>query len=306
MMRVLVTGAGGFVARALIPILTAQGHEVVATDRNCDGLDALGATCALAGDIADPAIRSQALRDADAIIHLATVPGGAAEEDPERAWAINMDATMALAAEFGRKRALAPFVFASSIAVFGHMPAAVDDETPVAPHMIYGAHKAMLEMWLATLARRGELSTLSLRLPGIVARPQAPSGMKSAYISNVFHALAMGQRITLPVSPEATMWLMSVRQVAVCLALSLDAARQELPSTRAVTLPATRARMGDLVDEICRQCGTAPDLVRYEPDSPLEAAFGRQPPLSTPTARWLGFADDGGLEPLVRSALATL
>lgn len=305
-MQVLVTGAAGFVGRALIPVLAGQGHEVIVTDRDCAGLDALGAVRAVAGDIAEPHVRAEALAGAEAVIHLATVPGGAAEEDPARAWAINMEATMALTAELSHGRAVAPFVFASSIAVFGDMPAAVDDETPIAPRMIYGAHKAMLETWLATLARRGQLSALSLRLPGIVARPPAPSGMKSAFISNVFHALVAGQPIKLPVSAEATMWLMSVRQAAVCLAHGLDAARQALPPTRAVTLPATRVRMGDLVAEIARQSGTDAALARYERDSAIEAGFGRQPPLTTPAARRLGFTHDGGLEPLVRLALATL
>jgi hypothetical protein len=47
-------------------------------------------------------------------------------------------------------------------------------------------------------------------------------------------------------------------------------------------------------------------LVRYEPDAALEAAFGAQPPLSTPAATKAGFADDGGLDRLVSSALKTL
>ena len=79
-----------------------------------------------------------------------------------------------------------------------------------------------------------------------------------------------------------------------------------LPPTRAVTLPALRVSMGDLADSIARQCGVSPDLVRYEPDAALEAAFAAQPPLATPAAEKAGFAHDGNLDTLVQSALETL
>ena len=70
-------------------------------------------------------------------------------------------------------------------AAFGEpFPASVDDSTPLRPKSFYGAHKALMEQWLATLSRRGELDAISLRLSGVVARPRGPSGMKSAFLSD--------------------------------------------------------------------------------------------------------------------------
>lgn len=172
--------------------------------------------------------------------------------------------------------------------------------------MLYGAHKAMMEQWLATLSRRGELSALSLRLPGVVARPAGPSGMKSVFISEVFHAIAARRPIEVPVSNEATMWLMSVGQIVRCLARGLEVAAGKLPASRAVTLPAVRASMGELVAEICHQCSVVTELVSYVPDTTLELGFGRQSPLATRAADTLGFKSDGTLAELVRSTLATL
>ena len=119
------------------------------------------------------------------------------------------------------------------------LPALVDDITPLRPQLVYGAHKAMTEQWLATLSRRGALDALSLRLPGIVARPPGPSGMKSAFMSDVFHALRVGKPFTSPVAADATMWLMSVETVVAALlhALTLDA---PLPDAR----PARRGDIG--------------------------------------------------------------
>lgn len=306
-MRVLVTGAGGFVGGALVPVLAERGCELTLTDRNCDGIGNFAPARIVAGDIADEQVLREAVRDADAVIHLATVPGGTAEEHPDLASRINVAASMSLSRLLAAARPGGAFVFASSIAVLGHpLPQAVDDGTPLEPRLLYGAHKAMVETWLAALSRRGELSAISLRLPGIVARPAAPSGMKSAFTSDVFHAIAANRPIELPVSAAATMWLMSVRQVAICLADGLDAALQDLPAGRAVTLPALRVGMGELVAEICRQVEADAALVRYRPDDAIETGFGRQPPLHTPAASGLGFSHDGDIARLVRSALDTL
>lgn len=303
--KIIVTGAGGFVGRVLVARLVADGAQVTAIDHAVQPRPGMEALC---GDLTDAALLQRALAGGcDAVIHLATVPGGAAEQDPVAARRTNVDATMALTEVAAKSGPCPKFIFASSIAVFGaRLPAeGVDDATPLAPHMLYGAHKAMIEQWVATLSRRGEIDGLSLRLPGIVARPAAASGMKSAFISDVFHAVRAGTPFVSPVSPGATMWLLSVHGAAAALAHALQP-MTSLPETRAVTLPALRVSMQALVDEIARQCGRDAGVVSYRPDAMLEAAFGTQPSLSTAVADRLGFAHDGTLEQLVAAALASL
>jgi nucleoside-diphosphate-sugar epimerase len=264
---------------------------------------------AVIGDIGDPvALRHAFAGGCGAVVHLATIPGGAAEADPESARRVNLDATIALSeaaatATAGRRPR---FVFASSIAVFGNaLPPIVDDDTPLRPHLIYGAHKAMIEQWLATLSRRQALDALSLRLPGIVARPPAPSGMKSAFMSDVFHAVRGQRAFTSPVAADATFWLMSLDAVvaAIAHALTLDMA---LPEDRAVTLPALRLRMDELVTTIARHAGTDPALVDYAPDHDLQASFGAYPPLIAARGEALGFRPDGSPDALVATALDTI
>lgn len=294
-MRIVVTGAGGFVGRALLRTLV--GHDVVAVDSQLHG------NPGVEGDLCDLETLSRAFANGcDAVVHLATVPGGAAEADPVSAKRVNLDASMALIDTAARGGACPRFVFASSIAVFGdNLPAEVDDTTPLAPRMIYGAHKAMMEQWIDAQTRRGAISGLSLRLPGIVARPRAPSGMKSAFMSDVFHAIAARQAIELPVSPAASMWLMSVERVAANIAHAV-----QIEDVGAVTLPALRVSMAELVAGIAAATGADLALGKYRPDAPLEAAFGRQPPLTTPRADAMGFAYDGTIDALVASALTTL
>jgi D-erythronate 2-dehydrogenase len=305
-MTIIVTGAGGFVGRALVRRLLARGATVVGVDLRPDGIPS-GARV-VSGDIASPDLRAEAFRDGcTALVHLATVPGGAAEADPAASRAINIDA-MYDWLEAAKASARPRIVYASSIAVFGDPlpPGGVDDATPLAPKMVYGGHKAMMETAVSMMHHRGEIEGISVRLPGILARPKGPSGMKSAFMSDLFHALRAGAPFTCPVSEAATIWAESVTQCAANLdhALTMDAAA--MPVTRVATLPALRIAMGDLAAEIARQCGAAADLVTYAPNHALEAAFGAHPALSTPAADACGFAHDGTVAKLVTRALAAI
>ena len=305
-MRIVITGAGGFVGRQIVTRLLARGDAVVGIDSAADGIPA-GAVV-VAGDLGDPMVREKALDGGlDALIHLATVPGGAAEADPAASRRINVDAMYDLLLEASAAKPGLRVVYASSIAVLGDpLPALVDDATPLSPKMIYGGHKAMMEHAVAMFSNRSMIDGVTVRLPGILARPKGPSGMKSAFMSNLFHALKAGEPFTCPVSAEGTIWAQSVARCAdnFLHGLALDSAL--LPPTRAVTLPAQRIAMGALAAEVAAQCGVSADLVSYAPDAALEAAFAANPPLATLAAEHAGFAHDGDLATLVASALATL
>lgn len=304
-MTIVVSGAGGFVGRALINALLAEGKRVVAIDSQVGGIP--GGARAVVGDIGSAGVRAEAFRDGcSALVHLATVPGGAAETDPTASRRINIDAMydlLDMAKSTGNRPRV---VYASSIAVFGEPlpPSGVDDATPLAPKMIYGGHKAMMEIAVSMMSQRGEIDGVSVRLPGILARPKGPSGMKSAFMSDLFHALRAGEEFICPVSEGATIWAQSVVQCAANLqhALTLDSSL--MPVTRVVTLPAQCIEMGELAAEIAHQCGVSAGLVCYESNAALEAAFGTHPALSTPAAEAAGFCHDGSVAALVKRALA--
>ena len=166
-----------------------------------------------------------------------------AEQDPALGWRVNVEGSALLLAAAERAGNRPRFIFASSIAALGTpLPGQVDDDTPLRPRMLYGAHKAMMEQWIATLTRRGSIHGISLRLPGIVARPPSPSGMKSAFLSDLFHAAAGGRALTLPVSAQATTWLMSRRRIVENLRHAIELT-SKIGEPFAFTLPATSVSM---------------------------------------------------------------
>ena len=67
-MRILVTGASGFVGSRLCPELAKAGHEVMAMTRSPDRYQ--GAGQPVRGDVHDPASIADALRGCDAAYYL--------------------------------------------------------------------------------------------------------------------------------------------------------------------------------------------------------------------------------------------
>lgn len=77
-MKVVVTGATGFIGTALVPALRARGDEVVVLSRDADrARRALGDVTAVEANLEEPGAWAQALAGADAVIHLAGQSVGA-------------------------------------------------------------------------------------------------------------------------------------------------------------------------------------------------------------------------------------
>ena len=205
-----------------------------------------------------------------------------------------MDATLDVAAAC---RPGTRFVFASSLAVLG---ATVDAR---APTMVYGAHKAMVEIALETATRRGEIDAVSLRPGGIVARTDAGAALRSAFISQVFWAVARGDAMTLPVTAEAKTWMTSVPVVA---AQFVHAALMADPGpVRSLTLPMTRCSFGALVAALKAAVPGSRAAIGFVPEAGMMALFGQAQPLDFSPALRAGFRPDADLAALVAAALQT-
>ena len=182
-MRVLVTGADGFVGRHLVPRLVETGHEVSAACRPGGAAlhDWLGprwhdAVRLVPFELTDPAaVRAALTPPCDAIIHLAAVATvSEARQDPGRAWVVNAAGTARLLETVIDMRAhdgVDPMVLVvSSAEVYGRGSAVPRTESdPPQPQSAYAASKAGTEIAALEAWRR-----VGLRV--MVARPFTHTG----------------------------------------------------------------------------------------------------------------------------------
>lgn len=302
--RIVVTGAAGSLGSALIGALSARSpdEDITAIDVAPDHTHrATGPVVWISGSLDDPGVLDRArLDEVDIVFHLASVPGGLAERERTLGRRINLDATLGLFDRLAASGKRPRVVYASSVAVYGEMNGSpIGSNSPIRPTSTYGAHKRMAEIALADFSRRGELSGIAIRFPGLIARPGPATG--SAFMSELPRAYAAGEPYVCPVSPHATAWWMSARCAVRNLvwAASIDASGD-------IQLPALRLSVAEVVDALERTFGPARRaLITFEPDARTEALFGRYPGLSTAREEASGFAEDGTTERLLKEGLAT-
>jgi nucleoside-diphosphate-sugar epimerase len=313
MSHVVVTGAQGFVGRALARRLLADGlggralSRLTLLDIAFDAEHADPRVVQLAGSIAQADVRALAYATpVDAVFHLASVPGGAAEKNYSLGRSINLDATLGLLEDLRDHGSAPRFVFASTVAVYGEqLPESVDERTLPAPALTYGMHKLMGEALVADASRLGWVQGCSLRLPGVVARPGDGAGLMSAFMSQLFWRLAAGETLTVPVSPGGVAWWISVVQCVDNLLHAATVDHERLNARRSYQMPVLRLSIAEVVDAIAARFGAdRKALVRYAPDPFIERLFANYPPLLTPEAEELGFRNDGSVNRLITRAMA--
>ncbi len=300
-MKVAVTGAAGFIGRAVLERIERGDLGPIAELRLNDvqPIKHPGAVV-VQGTYADQNVRSQLVEGGvDVLFHLASLPGGAAERNAVLGRSVNLDGSIALIdAVAGGKAPVV--VYASSIAVLGHGDARVDEATALRPGGSYGTHKAMVEFYLADLTRRGVVDGRSVRPAGIVARPrEAYEGFATAWMSDLFHAAMEDREIVLPARADAHVWLQSVDAVADNIIHAARMPAAGLPPHRAWTLPATVANVGSLIEALGRRTGRTLRITCG--DGPTD-----QPPLDAGAALALGFVSDGDTAALVDAVVSRL
>jgi len=161
-MRVLVTGATGFIGTEVARQLAAAGlrpRVMVRRPNRASMLDGLDVE-AVHGDLTVPDTLRDAVTGCDAVIHLA---GRAVFEPARHLTPTFVHGTRALAdaaVAAGARR----FVFGSSLLVHAPSPEPITMATPPGPAVDYGRVKLQMER---ELAARSGLSVASIRLPHV-------------------------------------------------------------------------------------------------------------------------------------------
>lgn len=221
-MRILVTGGAGFIGTNLVRRLSRQGHEVAVFDDLSVGRreNLAGLTVEfIAGDVLDLSAVRLAVRDREAIVHLAAqtgVPGSL--EDPRRDCEVNVLGTLNML-EAARQAEVRRVVFASSNAPLGRQSPPADPDKAPLPVSPYGASKLAGEGYCLAYHGSWGLGTVVLRFANVYG-PR--SEHKASVVARFFKDILDERRITLDGDGSQTRDFLFVEDLCRAVELSLD------------------------------------------------------------------------------------
>lgn len=223
MKKILVVGAGGQIGQELTSHLRSiyGQHNVIAADIHGDSddndfvhLDALD------GAAMSAVVKRNAI---DTIYNLVAMLSAKGEQNPQKAWAVNMGALMN-SLETAREYNCLLFT-PSSIGAFG--PDAQKEMTPqdipMHPNTIYGVCKVAGELLGNYYQQRFGVDTRSVRLPGVISSQALPGGGTTDYAVDIFYAAIKGEPFVCPVPPDRFMDMMYMPDVLDAMVQLMEA-----------------------------------------------------------------------------------
>jgi nucleoside-diphosphate-sugar epimerase len=185
-MRILITGGGGTLGRALVPQLVARGDDPVVFDLQPP--DVPGAT-AIRGDVTRRHDVQAAMEGADAVVHTAAIHGiHLANHSADDFFELNVRGTFNVwqAASAAHVKG---FVFSSTMGVYGESRrpksdsdvVAVTEDMPLKPGDIYGYSKLVGEEMCRFHLRANGIPSIALRFGMFVPEPFFRYGIRLLY-----------------------------------------------------------------------------------------------------------------------------
>lgn len=255
-MKVLITGAGGFVGRHLVAALAQSepGADIILTGRR-------GALDPHLGEIAELDVTdATAVGDAiarfapDRVVHLAGLAAPAeAARDRDAAWRINLGGTLTVARAILTWAPACGLLFAGSGHVYGGSAASgepMTEDTPLAPLDDYAASKAAADLALNALAGEG-LRCLRFRPFNHIGPGQREAFVLPAFGLQIARIEAgLGPAVLKVGNLDAERDFLDARDVAVAYARGIGAL-DRLPAGLVLNLASgVPRRIGDLLNRM--------------------------------------------------------
>ncbi|MBF6612830.1 MAG: NAD(P)-dependent oxidoreductase [Chloroflexi bacterium] len=280
-MRVLITGAAGFLGSHLARRLLALNHSVLAYDQVPVLLDSEGTGdapdqeaaragagfTAIQGSVTDQDGLAEVLKThrIDAIVHLATLLTDACAADPVAGVTVNSVGTAAVF-EAAWRAGVRRVVFGSSVAGIGQAAGpAPGDRVAFSPTSVYGATKAFGELLAGALrVQRPEQELIGLRF-GWIYGPGRVRGWNALHRVIELFALESAE-VPYPDYDRPNDWTY-VDDAVAAVVLCLHSPR---PSVPAYNVPGAHRRVQEAVAYLQRLSPTSLP-VPYQAQLPLDA-----------------------------------
>jgi nucleoside-diphosphate-sugar epimerase len=202
-MTYVITGARGYIGRALTKLLIDQGRDLRLVSRS-RVISSFGRGSAPVKHVHADLRREESWRalldGASAVIHLsARTDLKAAEVDPDTDRVLNVEPVRALVRAAERCSHAIPVIFASTATIVGDKHVnPVDERVPDRPCSVYDRHKLECEILLKDATCRGVLRACSLRLSNVYGCADIESINTNRGILNALMRRAMhGEALTL-------------------------------------------------------------------------------------------------------------
>jgi UDP-glucose 4-epimerase len=262
-MRVVVTGAAGFVGRAVVQRLVDAGHDVATLTRR-PWPDHPASVLPVVADILDAGAVVRAIDEwePDGVCHLAALTRVRDSfREPTRYFTVNVTGTLhvvtALAELAARTGRVPRLVFASTAAVYGVAgDGPIGEDAPPLPVTPYGATKLAADQAIGFQAATGALAAVSLRCFNVAgATQQTVDGDLTRVIPKAL-AVAAGREPYLVMNGDGSSIrdYLHVADLADAYAAALDAAE---PGRHAIynTGSSLPVALRDVVDAVQRVTG---------------------------------------------------
>ena len=229
------------------------------------------------------------------------------EADFDAAMRVNIDGGRAVLEAARVNGPHTKVLFTSSLAIFGSkaMPACVDGMTRPVPQNTYGMTKAVMELLINDMSRKGFIDGRVGRLPTVIVRPGKPNTAASSFASGVIREPLTGDVCKLPVAREMQLCVGGYRTCADGLMALLDAPAEDFGDDRVVNLPNITTSVNEMIaatEAVADRHGISLGAIEDAPDDTIRAIVGSWPiALEASKAIALGCPQDSDLETIIEA-----